>query len=318
MFSNKLTKSNSSLVHFEYFLPKSSILNEFYFFEDFLWDHISKSNIQNIFSPFYISIVFLILYLFSIFIFKIVDCIYFMRLQSWRLQTFVRITKLIIWNTCLLIIISKYESLFKNKENFNYIIECLKIKVKESDIISKVESEFKRSALIDLFSNYHLFLEKIYDLYFKSIIYIVFKFCVLNVLKFYLVVEIFIFMLFRHKYTIPYLTVYVGMILLAFPEYNFFIIDNSDIKIDNKKNNNSNNIDQTILDFVSFCYSLVFILNGYLFLYLYKLRISIWKKYYTKKAKIPIAFFIVFIVGLFLLIEFFLKLIKLKGNLSKF
>ena len=112
--------------------------------------------------------------------------------------------------------------------------------------------------------------------------------------------------------------VYVGMIFLVFPEYNFFINDYSNTQIKNKHKDENIMIGQTSLDFVSFCYSLVFILNGYLFLYLYKLRISLWKKYKDKNEKLPIVFYLIFILGLCMLIEFLMKLIKLEGNLSKF
>jgi len=284
---------------------------------------MSKSQLKNLFDQIYISIVILIFYLFSIFLFKIVDCIYFTRLQSWRLQTFVRITKLIIWNTCLLIIISKYESIFINKEYFfSYILADLKLKVKEADFISKLESDFKRSALVDFFSNFDFFLEQIYDLYFKALVYICFKFCVLNVLKFFYAVELVVFLLFKHKYTVPYCFVYAAVFFLVFPEYNFFIVDseiwNSRISSNNISNSskNSSGIEHSGLDFLCFCYVVLFSLIGYLFLFLYRLRISIWKKCNINGAKIQLVFYSIFILGLFFLIEFLFKIIKLKGILS--
>lgn len=309
-------KDNKYLINFEYYLPHNQILNEFYFFENFLWEFLSKSTIPKLFIPFYISIVVLILYLFSIFIFKIVECTYFMRFQYWRIQTFLRITKLIVWNTCLLIIITKFESIFRNKQYFDLIMKDLKIKFKEADLMTKLESGFERSFLVDYFSNFRFFLASINDFYIKAFIYIAYKFCVLNVLKFYFFIEIIIFLLFKHKYSIPYLLIYAGMSFIVFPEYNFFISDISNYEKNNITYRSINQISYPF-DFISFCYSMIFILIGYLVLYLYRLRISVWKKSYFYGDKVKITFYSIFIVGVFLLIELFLKLIKMRGIISK-
>lgn len=252
-------------------------------------------------------------------------------MQSWRIITFIKIIKLIIWNTCFLIIISKFESIFSSKDRFTLIFGDLKQNIKEADLISKVESNFKNSALVNIFSNFYLFLEEIYNLYFRAILYIAFKFCIMNVLKFYFFIEFLIFVLFKHKYTIPYIFIYFGIFLLVMLDYNFFIMNfqySLTIRSNSKNesleyNKTPNKADKSIIDwknnnpdFVSFCYVLLIISSGFLFLHLYHIKVSLWKKCVESGKRVKIFFYFIFVLGNMFIIECLLKIIKSDGKLG--
>ncbi len=230
-----------------------------------------------------------------------------MKLQNWRIKTFVRIIKFIIWNTCILIIISKFEHIFLDRKFFSNVMLDIKGKIKEADFLSKIDSDFKSSALIDIFANFNLYLENIFNLYLRAIIDIFFKHCLLGILKFYFVIEFFAFVIMKHKYTIQYAFVYLGLFILVFSDFNFFYFSynhknkNTD-NIRNKKVNEyaAKNPNFYKLDFVSFCYILLLISSGYLFMNLCYLKISLWDKRLKKGKIIRLVFYSMFILGLLL------------------
>ena len=262
-------------------------------------DIFSNKNFKNIFYGLFYNFLFLIILLLGIFVFKIINCIYFMRIQPWKICTLVKILRIILWNICILIIISNFEKIISNKE-------YLKIITKIS--LPYINTNKKTSTIIDFF--YKNLVETnfkyLYNVLFRLILDIIFKNCLLNSLRFYFIVETLIFVLFKNKYTIPYSMINMSIFLLAVPHYNFCHFPN----IKDKDYNNTS-------DFTTFCYILIFFFASYLYLYIYYMKLSLFKKINLKENKIKFIFCIMICIGYIMMISLLFDITRNNGEVCK-
>lgn len=293
-------------IHVEYFFPDKNIETKYYLIEEILWDKISKSEYKDIFSGCYSSLICIITYILCLLCFKFFDCLYFLRIQSWRIKTILKAVKLLLSNICILFVIVKFENIFYRRDSFAYAIEEIKRCIMEIDYYNK-KNNGEKNATYNLILFLTSDIANVYNIFFKIVAFIIFKVCIYPSLKCYFYLKFLNFLVFRNKYTIPYFVIYTGMLMLILPNYNFLIIPQL-----NEYNDAS--------DFISFCYVLILITCGYLFLYLYYIKISLMKrtKRRKKEVKIRIFFLCLLTLGLAIMLSNLLQIIKLQGNLCKF
>jgi len=212
-------------INFNYLLPQLDIgfnfINNLNLLEDFLFEFFNESKIKDTLNLLYFSTLILITFLITILFFKLIDCIYFLKMQSWRMTTLYNIMKYLIWNICILFLIIKFHNTFYKKENFSIFFTKIKSEIFYSDSLNRKKFGISESIFFN-FLNKKTVKIFLYNLTFRILFYFLSKFLLVNFLKFYFMIKFILFIIFRNKYTLLFSLYYIFLFLLIFLNFDFF------------------------------------------------------------------------------------------------